>query len=184
MKTFEELKNKMTLKPRAGDECELGTMYFEPDATRDKMIIIRHLDNKLTVELLPVYVHLYHSIQQWISNNPEVNQYVFMPNLLEVGKDYFIRQYHVYGTSIRRYINHKEPIEPPDEFEDMVRVVSRELQAVPEKEKIIARILRRSLLEPTSKTFFTSRYMKKFVIVEPKVTIADIEQWKQEHFSN
>jgi hypothetical protein len=184
MKTFEELKNKMTLKPRAGDECELGTMYFDPAATRNTITIIRHLDNKLTVEMLPVYVHLYHSIQQWIANHPEINQCVFMPDLIEVGEDYFIRPFHVYHVSTYRYFEEGEDyLEPEEEYEPMIEAVTKELGTASDQEGVISKVLRRSLLEPTGKTFFKSR-LGKYVIVEPKVTIADIEQWKQEHFSN
>jgi hypothetical protein len=181
MKTFEELKNEIKIKRSAGGECEFGTMYFEPDAPSDRDVIIRHLDNKLTIDMLPVYVHLYHSIQQWIEIHPEVNSYVFMANLIEIGKDYYTRPFYEYHVSNRRYFDTYEPIEPPDGYEEMVQVVSKELGPASENEGVISKVLRKSLLEPTGKTFYTSR-KKKFIIVEPKVTIADIEQWKREHF--
>jgi hypothetical protein len=181
MKTFEELKNEIKIKRSAGDECEFGTMYFEPNVPRDKETIIRHLDNKLTVEMLPVYVDLYNSILAWLEAHPDINHYVFMPNLIEVGKDYFIRPYHVYSVSIRSFLDEEEPVEPLDEYHEMVQVVSKELGPSTTNEGVIARILRKSLLGSTSKTFFEDD-INKFIIVEPKVTIEDIEQWKREHF--
>jgi hypothetical protein len=179
MKTFEELKKEKSIKRFLASE--LGTLYFRPNVPREDKIIVRHLDNKLTIDMLPAYVHLYHSIKLWIESNAEINQYVFMDDLIEVGKDYFSRPFYVYHVSTRRYFNHPEPLEPEEEYEPMIQAVSKELGPPSDKEGVISKVLRRSLLEPTGKTFFEDD-IDKYVIVEPKVTIADIEQWQREHF--
>jgi hypothetical protein len=182
MRTFEELKKEKSIKRFLASE--LGTLYFEPDAPRDMGVIVRHLDSKLTIELLPVYVHLYHSIQQWIEIHPEVNSYVFMANLIEVGEDYLILPFYEYHVSNRRYFEEGENyLEPEEEYEPMIEAVTKELGTASDQEGVISKVLRRSLLEPTGKTFFEDD-IDKYVIVEPKVTIADIEQWKRENFSN
>lgn len=176
MKSFDELKKEVVLIRYIGSE--FGTMYFEPDLPRDKETIIRHLDGKLTIELLPIYVELHNSIRDWINNNPAMREFVYMPDLLEVGKDYFIRPFYVYDIAIQDYFDKEDPIEQPILFEKMISAVSQELINAPGKESIIQRILRKSLLEPSGKTYYNYR-MNKFVIVEPKISLDDLEEWKQ-----
>lgn len=175
MKSFEDISREMNLTRYIGSE--LGTMYFDPKAPREKETIIRHLDGKLTIELLPAYVSLYNSIVQWIANNPSLNEYVFMPGLVEVGKDYFIRPFYSYYVSTRDFADKDEPIEPPSEYKEMHKVAFEELKSTSGKEETIRRILRKSLLEPTAKTYFEDD-INKFIIVEPKISIEDIEEWK------
>ncbi|MCC6371098.1 MAG: hypothetical protein IT236_08850 [Bacteroidia bacterium] len=175
MKTFEELNKELTLIEYL--PSEFGTMYFEPDAPRDKETIIRHLDSKLTIELLPVYLNLYDAILQWIDNNARLKEHVFMPQLIEVGKDYIIRPFYVYLVSTRRYVDDEDPIEPPDQYFDMIIVAEQELPDSPENGDIIENVLRKSLLEPSGKTYFEGD-INKVVIVEPKISLEDLHQWK------
>ena len=180
MKSFEELRNEITLIRYLGSE--FGTMYFEPKLPREKKRITRHLDNKLTVELLPAYEELYNAIIKWIDSKPKVKEYVFMPSLLEIGKDYFIRPFYAYDIAICDYMDTKDEdyVEPPALFEDMRNVVSQELNnEVSGRELIIHCILKKSLLEPTGKTIYDSRRMNKFIIVEPKISLDDLNEWKQ-----
>lgn len=81
---FQELSTELNLIEYL--YSEFGTMYFEPGAPHEKETIIRHLDGKPTLELLPAYVQLYNSIQQWLERNQNLKKYVFMPGLVEVGK--------------------------------------------------------------------------------------------------
>jgi hypothetical protein len=180
MKSFEELGREITLVRYIGSE--FGTMYFEPKLPREKKRITRHLDNKLTTELLPTYEELYNAIIRWIEGKSKVQEYVFMPLLLEVGKDYFIRPFYVYDIAIRDYMDKEDEdyVEPPALFEEMRNTISQELNTeVSGRELIIHRILKKSLLEPTGKTIYDSRRMNKFIIVEPKISLDDLNDWKQ-----
>ena len=178
MKSFEEVKSKITLIRYIGSE--FGTMYFEPDLSRNNKVIIRHLDNQLTVELLPIYVELYNAVIKWIDDNPKVEKYVFMPSLLEVGKDYFIRRFYGYDIAISDYMDKEDEdyIEPPELFEEMRNFVSQELKEVSGREGVIQQVLRKSLLEPTNKTIYEYR-INKFIIVEPKILLTDLNEWKK-----
>ena len=179
MKSFEELKSEITLVRYIGSE--FGTMYFEPNLPRGKKKIIRHLDNKLPAELLPVYEELYNSIIEWIEGKPKIEKYVFMPSLLDIGKDYIIRPFYVYDIAIRNYLDKgdEDYVQPPELFEDMKNVVSKELNDREGKEGIIHRVLRKSLLEPTGKTIYNNS-MNKFIIVEPKISLTDLNEWRSQ----
>ena len=122
---------------------------------------------------------MYKAIIKWIDDKPKVKKYVLMPPLLEVGKDYFIRRFYVYDITTRDYMDKEDGdyVEPPALFEEMRNVVSQELKEMSGSESIIQRVLRKSLLEPTSKTIFDSR-INKFIIVEPKISLTDLNEWK------
>lgn len=72
-------------------------------------------------------------------------------------------------------------VESPELFEVMYNTISQELnKEICGKEAIIQRILKRSLLESTGKTIYESRRMNKFIIVEPKISLDDLNQWKSQ----
>jgi hypothetical protein len=130
MKSFEEFKKNKKLILFA-DISKLGTMYFEPDFPIDKDYIIRHLDAVLTVEMLPVYVDLYKSIKNWIETNSKINEFVFMNDLIEVGKDYIIRPFRVYIKNNTSYFDDDQPTEPPIRYFEMLIALSEEMLPPP-----------------------------------------------------
>ncbi|WP_415327957.1 hypothetical protein [Chryseobacterium sp. MMS23-Vi53] len=109
-----------------------------------------------------------------------------MPQLIEVGVDYIIRPFYVYFVSTSRYFDPDEPLEPYQEYYEMLGAFSKEMMNQfsnedidnPNKLSIIKRILRKSLIRPRGKTFFEGRDLNKYIIVEPAISIEDIEKWK------
>ncbi|WP_294266629.1 hypothetical protein [uncultured Chryseobacterium sp.] len=192
MKNFEELKKDLKLIDFA--DSQFGTMYFNENISTGNDMMIRHLDGELTPELLPVYVQLYEALLQYIDEHHKIKEHVFMPQLLEVGTDYIIRPFYSYHVSTRRYFDTDEPLEPYTEYYEMISAFSEEMTnefsqediTDPDKQSIIKRILRKSLIQPRGKTFFEGRYLNKYIIVEPAISIEDLEKWKirdQEYFS-
>lgn len=185
MKSFEEFKKNKNLILFA-DISKLGTMYFEPDLPDDKDYIIRHLDSELTEEMLPIYVDLYNSIKNWIESNSKINEFVFMNDLIEVGKDYIIRPFRVYIKSNRSYFDDDQPIEPPIRYFEMLKALSEEMlrlyvdyeELYPTKETIIKRILRKSLIAESGKTIYNDK-INKFELVEPRISIDNVEEWEK-----
>lgn len=148
----------------------------------------------LPPELLPVYVQLYEAVLEYIDEHHKIKDRVFMPQLLEVGEDYIIRPFYVYLVPTRRYFDPNEPLEPLKEYYEMIRVFSDEMINEfaeedinsPDKQRILKRILRKILIKPRGKTFFEGRYLNKYIIVEPAISMEDIEKWKirdEEYFS-
>jgi hypothetical protein len=181
MKSFEEFRKEISLV-KSSMGSEFGSKYIDTKLPRNEMIVVRHLDTKLAIELFPIYEQLYNTITKWVDDRPKVNEYVFIPSLIEVGKDYFIRPFYVYDIAIRDYMDKDDEdyVEPPALFEEMRNSISQELnKEVSGRELIIHRILKKSLLEPTGKTIYDSRRMNKFIIVEPKISLDDLNEWKQ-----
>lgn len=187
MKTFEELKKEINLIIYLNSE--FGTMYYIKDVPAEKDVIIRHFDQEVSPEFISLYVQIYKEVQNWIESKPSINEFVFMPNLVEIGKDYLIRPFHVYLRSNDRYIDDYEPIAPPANYYGMINNISYELSnELPEnydeenyiynEENIIHRIIRKSLLGCTAKTFYDDD-IEKFIIVEPKISLTDLEEWKR-----
>lgn len=175
MKSFKDLHNNLVLKRFLSSE--LGTMYFVPSLPRKEKVIIRHFDGKLPIELLPAYVQLYNSIIEWVNCREDISKYIFISNILEIGIDYIIRNFFIYDIAICDYFDNDEPIEPPAQYTEMKAVVLEKLDVYEDKEeKIIHRVIRKSLLEPTGKTYFDNK-MNKFIIVEPKINLVDLEEW-------
>jgi hypothetical protein len=183
MKTFEERKKELILKIYL--DSEFGTMYYCENFKNNEMAIIRHFDREVSPEFIPLYVQLYKEVQNWINNKVDIKEHVFLPDLVEIGIDYIIRSFYSYFNGVRYYCDDEEPIAPPIEYYGMLNTVSYELseeyeeeEYVQYKENIIHRIIRKSLLGSTSKTFFDPG-LEKFIIVEPKISLTDLEEWKK-----
>jgi len=184
MKTFKELNKAEVLDKMLSSEY--GTLYYHLDVKGNIDKVIRFLDGELTPELLPAYVQLYEAVLQYIDVHPQIKKYVFMSQLIEVGVDYIIRPFYVYSESTSRYFDLDEPLEPYPEYYEMIRAFSEEMInkfsdediTNPDKQSIIKRILRKSLIEPRGKTFFEGRDINKYVIIEPAISIKDIEKWQ------
>ena len=183
MKTFEAFKSNVNLVLFL--ESKFGTMYYEPNLPRDKDYMIRHLDSEFKEELLPTYVELYNAVKSWVDSNPIMKKYIDIPNIIEVGKDYIIRPFNVYQVDVRDYFDEDEPIEPPKRYFEMIKEFSEEMlklyvdyeELCVTKETIIKRVLRKSIFGMSGKTVFENR-INKFTLVEPKISIADIEDWQ------
>lgn len=183
MKNFEELKQKNKLIDFA--DSQFGNMYSTPSIQGEKKYMIRHLDGELTPKLLPIYIELYDAVLEYIESHQKIKEYVFMPQLIEVGADYIIRPFYVYMVSTSRYFDPDEPLEPTKEYYEMFRAVSEEMinqfseteTIDPTKNTIVKRVLRKSLLQPRGKTFLEGRYINKCIIVEPAISIEDLEEW-------
>ncbi len=179
MKSFQEIKDELGLERFTWSE--FGTMYFKSSSIPEEKRVVRHLDQALTVELLPVYTNLYHAIEKWIEDHLVISMYAVLPSI-EVGPDYIIRPFYSYYVSLRNYLYDQEEegyIEPPDLYEEMLEEIGDLLhQPMEGKDQVIQRILRKSLLEPTGKTIYDSK-RAMFIIIEPKVSLEDLEEWKQ-----
>ncbi len=73
MKSFQEIKEELGLKRFLWSE--FGTMYFKSSPIPEEERVVRHLDQALTVELLPVYTNLYHAIEKWIEDHLVMSMY-------------------------------------------------------------------------------------------------------------
>lgn len=98
---------------------------------------------------------------------------------IEVGVDFVARKHHTYYVSNDSYAEKDDPAEVPPELAPMRAEVRRLLKITSDpKTEIVKSTMSRSLLEPTTKTFFECAEMK-FVVVEPRVAAEDVRRWSR-----
>ena len=118
IKTFETLKNERQLKRYLGSPY--GTLYYPLDEQQGNRTMVRHFDSDLPSEFIAEYIELYGLVKQWVDSNPNVNEIVFIKELIDVGEDYIIRSYYV---SIRHYFDKEKFNKSSLEFERMKKIV-------------------------------------------------------------
>jgi hypothetical protein len=158
-----------------------GTTYFRPDAydRHELPLIVRHADGELSRELVPPYIDLWGAAQEWIDSHPELAKFVRLQAPLEVGHDFVARQHHVFTTSTASYADSEDPPEPPPELALMrAAFTAVSNRALDDRARLIVALLSRSIIEPSSKTFFKGKE-GRFIILEPRLTRSDIERWRE-----
>ena len=176
MRTFAEIQQAMNLKKWL--ESPLGTLYLVDDAGRPSPVLVRRFDRELPPTAVQAYANLVSELDEWLAARPDLAQLAKVEQPTEVGTDFVARPYHLYFTSTRSYTRSEDPLQPPPEFETMQRLLRRDFSRRPMdlKESVLRRVLARSLLEPTSKTFYNEPD-EQFVVVDPVLTREDVEEW-------
>lgn len=175
MRTFTDIERDLGLKRFLASQ--LGTLYFVPFAPEAPRVIVRRFDRDLDPALIGAYVDLVGAAQEWVERRPELERLVRIEQPTEVGADFVARPHHTYYTSTYAYEEWDDPPEPPHEL-GVMRAALRSALAEPhdDRDRILGRVLARSLLEPTGKTVFDEGE-GRFVVVEPKLTREDVESW-------
>jgi hypothetical protein len=176
MRDFEQIRKELNLAPFVGSFN--GNLFVVPVAQGAPRIVVRRFDRDLRPALVPAYANLLRSASAWIERDPELARVVRLEQPTEIGTD-FIARPHRLGTSLSAYFDDEDPPEPPDELAVMQSHV-RELAAAAKtpQDELIAKILARSTLEPSGKTFY-SFPEEKFVIVDIKPRNDDLERWAE-----
>lgn len=176
MKLFEVLKSEKELKRYL--RSKYGTMYFEPSSDPENSVIIRSLDATITPDLFSYYLDIYKCIKESLKSNMYLKEHIRVAEILEVGKDYFIRPFFTYDLALDDYFDQEEPVEVPKQYYEIKKELQFFLRSFKsEKEKILNRVLENSFLKSTGKTFYDSR-TNEFIIVELKILYEDIKEWK------
>jgi hypothetical protein len=175
MREFTDLRNEPGLKKFL--DSQLGTLYMMLDTRGFPQLIVRHFDRDLPPAWAKANYDFVQAMQQWVERHPELARLVKVEQPTEVGRDFISRPYHIYHTSTDAYTNWEDPPPPPEELEQM-RTTFREAIGKSNRpgDAIIEKVLEKSLLQPTGKTYFDENE-KQFVVVEPKFGRDDIERW-------
>jgi hypothetical protein len=175
MRKFIEIQQELGLKKFISHP--LGTLYFVPFEPGSRDIMVRHFDGELTVDFVIPFANLVQATQQWIEHRPKLARLVKVEQPIEVGYDFIARPFHIYYTSTDAYVEWEDPPDPPEELEHMRTLFRKEIgKSNNPKDILIETVLVKSLLEPSYKTYFAES-KGQFIVVEPKLTQEDIEQW-------
>jgi hypothetical protein len=175
MRTFENISKELGLKKFVFSET--GTLYFVPAGEGTPRVIVRYFNGTIPAADVMAFARLILALGKWVELRPELARFVRIEQPIEVGYDFIARPHHTYYNSIYSYSQQEDPPEPPEELEEMQAIFRRMIGKTSDPaERIIEEILSRSLLEPTSKTYFSDEE-GKFIVVDPKITREDLERW-------
>jgi hypothetical protein len=175
MREFVDLNRESELKKFL--DSQLGTLYIIRDASGVPRLMVRHFDRGLLPTLVKPFAELIEAVYMWIEAYPELARLIRVERPVEVGFDFIARPFHIYYGSLRAYTDWEDPPEPPEELELMRNAFRAAIGKSTEgRDAVIEAVLARSLLEPTSKTYFDES-KRQFFVVEPKLTSEDVELW-------
>lgn len=144
--------------------------------------MVRRFDANASTALVRAYADIVESAQAWLNERPHLARLVRVEQPTEVGSDFVARKFHVYLTRTNSYDGSPEAPEVPEELEQM-QTIFREEAGHPwdSRDAILERILSRSILEPSGKTYpgepLDGSPGTQFVIVDPKITRQDLDEW-------
>jgi hypothetical protein len=175
MREFADIQRESGLKKFL--DSQLGTLYMIRDASGGPRVMVRHFDRDLPTTLVRPFADLIKAAHMWIEARPELAHLIRVERPIEVGLDFIARPFHIYYGSLRAYTDWEDPPEPPKELELMRNAFRAAVgKSTKPKDAIIEKVLARSLLEPTNKTYFDES-KRQFFVVEPKLTREDVELW-------
>lgn len=175
MRDFATLRRELKLKPFL--ENPLGTLYISPEVPGTPRLIVRHFDGGLPSTLAGPFVMLLRSAQQWLEHNPELKRLVSIEQPVEVGSDFVARKHHIYGVSLSSYTEWDEPPTPPPQLARMQKTFREALgKSTDPKDVLLEKVLARSLLEATAKTYFDDDE-ERFIVVDLKPTADEVKRW-------
>ena len=178
MRRFSDIEKELGLKKFL--YSELGTLFYIPSSPGSSRVMVRFFDAQLKPEFIDSFVELLSACQNWVEEKTDLEKLVRVEQPIEVGLDFISRPHHTYSTSTDSYEDEFEPVDPPKELSVMRKVIRSYIgNAVNDNIGIIQRIMGRSLIEPSSKTYFDDDEMR-FIVVEPKLKVTDIIDWKNQ----
>ncbi|WP_133510439.1 hypothetical protein [Candidatus Thiosymbion oneisti] len=180
MRTFREIAEELGLIEFLPSRC--GTLYAVPIVKGSPLVMVRHFDNELPPAAVVPYVDLIRACKRWIGQYPELVRLVRIEEPFEVGRDFYARTFHSYYTSLNSYTDTdpEEGVDPPPELTEMRLYLRGALASRPDQQEgVVEKILRRSLLEPSSKTVF-SEDIEQFIVVEPRIEPEDVRTWAKQ----
>jgi hypothetical protein len=178
VRTFDDIQSELKLVNYVGSSA--GNLYIVPVAPGAPRIVVRHFDRDLSPAFVPSYTDMLQAAGAWIERDPALARLVRVEQPVEVGRDFIARRHHL-GTPISAYADEEDPPEPPEEMTTLKTLFSKRLaETSSPRDRLIAQVLARSILEPTAKTFFSERE-NRFVIADLKPTREELERWPTIH---
>ena len=177
MRTFDDIYSLLDLEEFL-DSCK-GTLYCGPSEPATPEILVRRSDGDFSSDLVPVFVDINKSMSGWIKNHPDLEKYVILEGITEIGVDFVSRPFYIYQTSLRYYDDATDRSQVPDELESMRQQLKKEIGTPnSERDKLVEKILEKSLLQSATKTNFNWK-TNMFYIVEPALAREDLLKWKE-----
>jgi len=180
MRTFSDIEKELGL--RRFLPSERGTLYHVPAAVGAPRLLVRKFDGELPPSLVQPYAEITCAAQRWIERDQKLDRLVRIDQPIEIGTDFIARIHKTYNTSTRSYAESDDVPETPPELEEMKDQFRFTIgKSTDRSDTIVERVLARSLLEVTDKTYFSDSEKDpdegQFVVADLKITREDLEEW-------
>lgn len=174
MKNFEDVSKENELKPWL--KTSLGELFY---GKKNGRILVRRFPNS---ELARSYVEIWRAVHDWVRERPNVDMLAAIVLPSEIGGDFVARE-HYLGKPTAELLDEDDGENeamkdhlPPEFFRHQVEIANALNAERGTRQAIIESVIRASLTEPRGKTFFDFTN-GKFIVVEPKISLLDIEGW-------
>lgn len=172
MRKFTEIQAELQLIPFG--QSPSGNLHCMVGAAPGPRLLVRHFDREIPPALIGALESLRAAAVEFIGRDEELAQLVMIDSPVEIGSDFIARR-HRMGDSLAHFADDEDPPEPPPELAIVQERFGRlRASATSPEDLLVATILARSLLEPTSKTMYVYAE-ERFVITELKVTRSELE---------
>jgi hypothetical protein len=179
MREFADIEQELRLEKFL--DSRNGTLYCVAVGPGAPRLLVRRFDRDLPPSFVPVYASLLAAASAWIATDPELAALVWVEQPKELGRDFLARR-HVNATSLDAYMEtdpEEDPPEAPPELEAMQqRFLDRRAHLQTARDRLLATVLSRSILERTTKTMYEER-TEQFVIADLRPTRDELEDWQR-----
>jgi hypothetical protein len=183
VRSFAEVQAELGLQELL--QAERGTMFVSGLETTQEinswtaLTLVRTLDGFITPELKDDYVEMVAQAAKWIAAHPELDHFVEVLPISEVGTDFIARPHVLFSYATSAYNASAEDLSVPDapeELELMREAFSAARGVLKDpKSKIMERVLERNIMSPSGLTVFDGE--GQFLILEPHINAADLQEW-------
>lgn len=169
LRLFDDVAQERGLKKFLASD--VGTLYYGSNAGR---VIVRKFASPSVAKM---YGEIIDGFFAWACKSPVLSGTILILPMQELGIDFLLRDHQIY-TSTAELRDEESSIEMPDAFFQKIRSVEAVLNTgvATEKESVFRNIMKNSVVNPSGKTYFDFS-SQQFVIVEPKITLGDLESW-------
>ncbi|MGW8393133.1 hypothetical protein [Pseudoduganella sp. HUAS MS19] len=169
MRTFEEFINLRPLTKYL--VSGVGVLFYGDDNAG--RILVRKFPS---AKICKAYVEILYAVKRWIEDRGGIGGAVEILSPFETGSDFIAREHRIF-TGTDELMDEECNVDLPSEFFNQRKLIASSLtEANGLPHNVIENVVKNSLLEPAGKTYFDFT-LKRFVIVEPKISPADIELW-------
>lgn len=154
-----------------------GTLYFQYDERTVPRYTILHLDGPVPARLGVRLAQLVHAMNGWLTRHG-LGEQVSVDQPVEVQEDFVVWPFHLSFNPIQWWDEPDDEWHLPElpELPEMREAVAAALRSDASPDAVVHGALRRSLLGPSSLTYFDLD-LARFVVVEPLVDADELEAW-------
>lgn len=155
-----------------------GTLYFQPADLSVNRLLYRAFETQ-PPDFAGTYAEIAAAVVAWVAARPRLAELIEIIPPAQVGPDYIARPHHTYYVSTATYAHSEDGVPAPAELAEMRERLAADLAEIAPgiRSQVIARVLGRTLLEPSGRVYFDD-LRGLFVVMEPKITSGDVADWQ------